>query len=128
MNAAIMVKQSGNTKCSMSRPAANAAMSDCPTPIMNLKMKINKGRDNELATLHALLDTGASIDCVEERFVRKHNLEIISDNHQMIELVSAEGKMINVLGTTKLEIQVQGGGWTSTVALVCPLLSHQSLL
>ena len=46
----------------------------------------------------------------------------------MIKLVSAEGKMIKVLGTTKLKIQAQGGGWTTTVALVCPELSHQFLL
>ena len=76
----------------MSRPAANAAMSGCPTPMVNLKIKVKKGKDNELATLHALSDTGASIDCVEERFVRKHNLEILLDTHQMIELVSTEEK------------------------------------
>ena len=32
------------------------------------------------------------------------------------------------MGTTKLIIQAQGGGWTTTIALVCPQLSHQFLL
>ena len=100
-----MIRQSNNTKCSISKPAANAAMSGCPTPMVNLRVKIKKDNDNELATLHALLDTGASIDCVEEKFVRKHKLEILLDTNQMIKLVSAEGKMIKVLGTTKLKIQ-----------------------
>ena len=78
----------------MSRLAEKVAMSGCPTPMVNLKIKVKKAKDNELATLCALPDMGASIDCVEERFVRKHNLEILSDTHKMIELVSKEGKMI----------------------------------
>ena len=32
---------------------------------------------------------------------------------------------MKVLGTTKLTLQAPGGGWTTTVALVCPQLSHQ---
>ena len=103
-------------------------MSGCPTPIVNLRVKIRKNNFNELATLRALPDTGASIDCAEEKFVKKHNLEILPDTNQMIKLVSADGKMIKVLGTTKLKIQAPGGGWTTTIALVCPQLSHQFLL
>ena len=112
----------------MSRPAANAAMSGCPTPLINLRVKIKKNYINELATLHALPKIGASINCIEEKFVKKHNQEILPDTNQMIKLVSAEGKMIKVLRTTKLKIQAPGGGWTMTVALVCPELSHQFLL
>ena len=82
----------------MSKPAANSAnMSGCPTPMVNLRVKIQKNNDSELATLHALPDTGASIDCIEEKFFKKHKLEILPDTHQMIELVSAEGKAIKVL-------------------------------
>ena len=89
MNAANMIKQSNNTKCSMSRPAANSAnMSGCPTPMVNLRVNIEKNNDRELATLRALPDTGVSIDCVEEKFVTKHNLEILLDTDQMIEQVS----------------------------------------
>ena len=129
MNTANMIRQSNNTKCSMSKPAANSAnMSGCPTPIMNLRVKIEKNNDSDLATLGALLDTGAIIDCVEEKFVKKHKLEIITDNQQMIELVSAEGKVIKVLGTTKLTIGAPRGAKTTTIALVCPQLSHQFLL
>ena len=112
----------------MSRPAANAAMSGCPTPVVNLRVKIKKNDNDELATLRALPDMGVSINCMEEKFVKKHNLKILPHTHHMIELVSAEGKMIKVLGTTKLMIQAPGGGWTTTVALVCPQLSHQFLL
>ena len=103
-------------------------MSDYPTPLVNLRVKIKKNNFNKLATLCALPDTGASINCVEEKFVKKHNLEILIDTNQMIELVSTEGKMIKVLGTTQLKIQAPGGGWTTTVALVCPELSNQFLL
>ena len=117
-----------NTKCPISRPLANAAMLGYPTPLINLRVKKKKKYFNKLATLCALPDTGASIDCIEDKFVKKHNLEILPDTNQMIELVSAEGKMIKVLGTTNLKIQGPGGGWTTTVALVCPQLSHQFLL
>ena len=123
-----MVRQSTNTKCLMLKPAANAAISGCPTPMVNLKLKVKKNDEDKLATLHAQPDTGASIDGIEENIAKKHNLVILLDNHQMSELVSAEGKMMKVLGTTKLSIQAPGGGWTTTVALVCPQLSHQFLL
>ena len=43
----------------------------------------------------------------------------------MIELVFAEVKAIKVLGTTKMTIQALGGGWPTTIALVCHQLSHQ---
>ena len=112
----------------MSKPAVNTAISGCPTPMVNLKLKIKKNNEDKLATLCALPDTGASVDCIEENFAKKHNLKILPDNHQMIELVSTEGKMMKVLGTTKLAIQAPGGGWTTTVALVCPQLSHQFLV
>ena len=49
----------------MSKLAANAAMSGCPTQMVNLRVKIKKDNDNELATIQALPNTGASIDCVE---------------------------------------------------------------
>ena len=52
---------------------------------------------SELATLHVLPDTGASIDCVDEKFVKKIKCEILPDIKQMIELVSAEGKVFRVL-------------------------------
>ena len=109
-----MIRQSNNTKCSMSKPAANVAMSGCPTPMVNLKIKVKKNNVDKLPTLHALPD------CIEENFAKKHNLVILPDTHQMTELVSTEGKMMKVLGTKKLTIQAPGGGWTTTVALMCP--------
>ena len=126
VNAANMVRQTMNAKCSMSRPAANsAAIAGCPTPMVNLKIKIKKNQEEKLATLRALPDTGASVDCIEENFAKKHNLVIQPDMTNMIELVSVEGKTMRVLGTTKLTLQAPGGGWTTTLALVCPQLSHQ---
>ena len=112
----------------MSRSAANAAMSGYLTPLVNLRGKIKKNDFKDQATLHVLPDTGANINCVEEKFVKKHNLEILPDTNQMIEVVSAEGKIKEVLRTTKLKIQAPGGGWTTTVALVCPQISYQFLL
>ena len=73
-------------------------------------------------------NTGASIDCVDTKFVKKHNIEIIPDTTKMIELISAEGKAMQVLGTCKLQIQNIGGhGFIETIALVCPNLSHNFL-
>ena len=46
----------------------------------------------------------------------------------MIELINAEGKVMKVVGTTKIKIMVKGGTWITTVTLVCPRLSHQMLL
>ena len=46
----------------------------------------------------------------------------------MIELILAEGKSMKVIGTTKLRLMAPGGGWTTTVALICPKLSHQYLM
>ena len=47
----------------------------------------------------------------------------------MIELISAEGKVMKVMGTCRLAIQNIGGyGYTHTIALVCPNLSCQFLL
>ena len=71
INAAQMVKTFRNTKCSSSRPAAcSAEISAIPTPMVNLKMKAKKNQDNYLATIRALPDTGASIDCIEENSQR----------------------------------------------------------
>merc|ERR1711867_283772 len=46
----------------------------------------------------------------------------------MIELINTEGKAMKVIGTTKILLRVRGGTWVTTVALVCPRLSHQMLL
>ena len=129
INAAQMVKTFRNTKCSSSRPAAcSAEISAIPTPMVNLKMKAKKNHDNYLATIRALPDTRASIDCVEESYTKKHNLEIKPNTLNMIELINAEGKIMKVTGTTKIQLMVKGGTWITTVALVCPKLSHQMLL
>ena len=91
----------------------------------------NKNKENQeesLATLRALPDTGALVDCIEENFAKKHNLVIQPDTTSMIELVSAEGKTMRVIGTTKLKLMAPRGAWTTTVALVCPKLSHQFLM
>ena len=107
VNAENMVKLSNYGRISMSKPAAN--MSGCPAPVVNLRVKLKRDNESELATLCTLPDTGASIDCVDEKFVKKHKLEILPDTNQMIELVLAERKAIQVLGTTKLTIQAPGG-------------------
>ena len=68
--------------------------SDCRllTPMVKLRIKTRKKQEDSLATLRALPDTGASVDCIKENFARKHNLVIQPDMTNMIELVSAEGK------------------------------------
>ena len=66
--------------------------------MVNLKIKVKKAKDNELATLRALKDTGASIDCVEERFVRKHNLEILLYSPQMINWCPQKKKLSRFWG------------------------------
>merc|ERR1711873_20176 len=96
--------------------------------MVNLKMKAHRNGDNYLATIRALPDTGASIDCVEESYAKKHNLEIKPDTSIMIELINTEGKVMKVVGNTKIQLRVKGGAWITTVALVCPKLSHQMLL
>merc|ERR1712240_979305 len=124
INAASMITTSRNAKCSSSRPAAcSADISAIPTPMVNLKMKAHRHGENYLATIRALPDTGASIDCVEESYARRHNLEIKPDTSSMIELINAEGKVMKVIGTTKIHLRVRGGTWVTTVALVCPRLS-----
>ncbi len=129
VNAVNMVKQNTNAKCSMSRPAAcSAGVAACPTPMVNLKVKAKKNQEEYLATLRALPDTGTSVDCIEESFAKKHNLVIQLDSSSMIELILVEGKTMKVIGTTKIRIMAPGGGWTTTVALVCPKLSHQFLM
>ena len=93
-------------------------------PMVNLKVKAKKNQEEYLATLRALPDTGASVDCIEESFAKKHNLVIQPDTSSMIELISAEGKTMKVIGTTKIKIMGNGGKWVTTVALVCLRLSH----
>ena len=93
VNAENMVRQNTNAKCSMSRPAANSAgVAACLTPMVNLKVKAKKNQEEYLATLRALPDTGASVDCIEESFTKKHNLVIQLDTTSMIELVLAGGR------------------------------------
>ena len=72
-------------------------------------MKAKKNHDSYFATIRALPNTGASIDCIKETFAKKHNLEIQPDSSNMIELINAEGKMMKVIGTTKIRITVKGG-------------------
>ena len=53
---------SNNGRSSVSKPAANTAdMTGCSTPIVNLRVKIKRDNDSELASLCALPDTGARI-------------------------------------------------------------------
>ena len=96
--------------------------------MVNIKVKAKKNQEEYLATLWALPDTGTSVDFIEENSAKKHNLVIQPDTTSMIELVSVEGKTMQVIGTTKLRLMAPGGGWTTTVALVCPKLSHQYLM
>ena len=97
VNAANMVRQTTNAKCSMSRPAANsAAIAGCPTPMVNLKIKTKKNQEDSLANLCELPYTGASVDCIEENFAKKHNLVIQPDTTNMIELVLAKGKTMGI--------------------------------
>ena len=120
------MKISTNGKNRVSRPVANANVPGCPTPIINLRVKTS---NKILSILRDLPNTGASIDCVDARFVKKHNIEMLPDTTNMIELISAEGKVMKVLGTCRLAIQNIGGyGYTHTIALVCPNLLHQFLL
>ena len=63
VNAANMVRQTTNAKCSMSRLAVNSAgVTGCPMPMVNLKVKAKKNQEEYLATLRALPDTGTSVD------------------------------------------------------------------
>ena len=124
-----MVRQNINTKCSMSRLAVcSAEVAACLTPMVNIKIKAKKNQEDYLATIRALPDTGASVDCIKESFAKKHNLVIQPDTSNMIELISVEGKVMKVIGNTKIKIMVNEGKWVTTVALVCPRLSHQFLL
>lgn len=77
--------------------------------MVNLRVKIKRENDSELGTQFTLPDTGANIDCMDEKFVRKYKLEILPDTNQMIELVLAEEKGIRFFGTTKLTIQSPEG-------------------
>ena len=80
VHAVKMVRQNRYTKCSMSRPAAcSGEVASCPTPMVNIKLKAKKNQEDYLATIRALPDTGASVDCIEENFAEKHNLAIQLD-------------------------------------------------
>ena len=119
---AASIKMSTNSKNSVSRPVASADVPGSPTPMINIRVKTS---NKTLSTLRSLPDTGASIDCVDANFVMKHKIEMIPDTTHMIELISAEGKSMKVLGTCRLAIQNIGGyGYTHNVALVSPNLSH----
>ena len=122
---AASVRTTTNGKNYVSLPISYADIPGSPTPLINLRVKTN---NKNLSTLRSLPDTGASIDCVDAKFVKKHNIEIIPDTTKMIELISAEGKAMAVHGTCKLQIQNIGGhGYIETIALVCPNLSHNFL-
>ena len=106
-----------------------AGGSGSPTPLVNLRVCISKpGNKKILTTIRALPDTGASIDIITSKFARRHNLTVAEDKDEMIELIAAEGNKIKVTGTTELELQLPGGGWVKTTALVCPKLSQHMLL
>ena len=97
--------------------------------MVNLRVCIRgPGNQKELTSIRALPDTGASVDIVHEKFARRHNLTFTKDTDDMIELIAEEGNAINVTGTTELELQLPGGGWITTIALVCPKLSQDMLL
>ena len=81
-----------------------------------------------MANIRSLPDTGASIDYVSERFVKTHKLKVISNDDDQIDLTAAEGNAIKVSGTTELNLQLPGGGYTKCLALVCPKLSNELLL
>ena len=65
----------------VSRPVASADVLGSPTPMINLKVKTSS---KTLSTLRALPNTGASIDCVNARFVTKHNMEMLPDTTHII--------------------------------------------
>ena len=71
-------------------------------------------------------DTGASIDCISEKFAKRHNLTVVPDDD--IDLIAAEGQNILVTGIAELELQLNGGEWIRSLALVCPKLSQEMLL
>ena len=97
--------------------------------MVNLRVCITRpGNRKTLTTIRALPDTGASIDIVSLKFARRHNLNIAEDKEEAIKLIAAEGNKIKVTGTTELSLQLPGGGWIQTTALVCPKLSHECLL
>ena len=100
-----------------------------PTPLVNLRACITRHNNKKtLTTIRALPDMGASIDIVSLKFARRNKLTIAEDKDGDIELIAAEGNKIVVTGTTELGLQLPGGGWIQTTALVCPRLSHECLL
>ena len=111
-------------------PACNSGeIVGCPTPLVNLRVCVRKkGNHNRLVNIRALPDTGASVDCITEKFAKQNGLVVIPDEDDVIELIAAEGNCIQVAGTTELELQLPGGDWVKSTALVCPKLSNQMLL
>ena len=112
-------------------PEANLSeVNGYPTPMINLSVRVKgKGRYNKLETVRALPDTGTSVDCVQEKFVKRHKLTIKPENEYMdLQLLAAEGNEMLVSGTTTLEVSLSSGPWTAVEALVCPRLSHTMLI
>ena len=123
---AASIRTTKNGKNSVSMPIESADLPGSPTPLINQRVKTS---NKTLSTLRSLQYTGESIDCVDANFVMKHKIEIISGTSKMIKLILAKGKAMKVLRTCKLQIQNIGGhGYTHTIALVCPNLSHTFLL
>ena len=89
-----MMKLPINGKNGVSRLIANVNIPGCPTPMINLKVKTNK---NELSTLQTFPDTGVSINCIDAKFVKKNNIEVLPETTNVIESIWAEGKAIKVL-------------------------------
>ena len=94
----------------MLRPAENESILGMPTPMVNLKIKVKNNQGENLATPRALPDTGASVDCIKEKFTKKHNLTILLDITNMIKLVNTKGKTMKELDTTKITLPAPGGG------------------
>ena len=127
INADQMVRQNRNTKCLMSRPAAcSAEISAIPTSMVNLKMKAMKNQENYLATIRALPDTRASVNCIEENFAKKQSGDTPRYNkHDRTHQYQGQG---NECSGKHVKIIVNGGKCITTVTLVCPRLTHQMLL
>ena len=88
--------------------------------MVNFWVHIQKDKNCKLVTICALPDTGATIHFVTENFEKRHGVTIVPDKENMIELKAAEGNAMKVTGITKLTLQLAGGGWSTTVALVYP--------
>ena len=82
----------------------------CLTRMVNQRVCIRKERHhNKLASIAALPDTSASIDCKIEKFVKNHGFIVAPGNENMIDLITAEGNLRNVTGTTTRDIYLPKG-------------------